>query len=85
MHGSSISAVIASDTATLEADGYIHGQHQLHTDRGGLNDLLCCSDGCNKQDYCTVLQWRAEGRGLTPPKFRRFDKVEPDCKLCENV
>jgi len=29
-------------------------------------------------------QWRTEGGGLgiqTPPKFRNFDKVEPDCKL----
>ena len=31
----------------------------------------------------TDIQWRAGGGGgLTPPpKFRSFDKVEPDCKL----
>ena len=34
------------------------------------------------------VQWRIKGRGLgglqtpsPPPKFRSFDKVEPDCKL----
>ena len=33
-----------------------------------------------------TYQWRTDGEGLDgsnlpPPKFRRFDKVEPDCKL----
>jgi hypothetical protein len=32
---------------------------------------------------CSFLQWRTEGGfGVSnPPKFRSFNKVEPDCKL----
>jgi hypothetical protein len=57
-----MSAVIASDTATLEAGTYIGWQHQLHTVRGGASERSLLFSAEN------VLKIVFSGIGLRVPR-----------------